>query len=62
LVVSVPVGVAEDVGETVDEGVVDGDVVGVAAVCWTNSVITVLGGTSLPAAGTWFHTVPTGMF
>ena len=37
-------------------------VVGVAAVCWTKSVITVLAGTDLPEAGNWFHTVPTGMF
>ncbi len=46
-----PVGVAEVAG-----------VVGVAAVCWTKSVITVFGGTTLPAAGNWFQTVPTGMF
>ena len=46
-----PVGVTE----------VEGDEVGVAAVCWTYSVTTVFGGT-VPLAGNWFHTVPTGMF
>ncbi len=62
-----PVGVAVAVGVPVVVGVpvgvteVEGDEVGVAAVCWTYSVITVFGGT-VPLAGNWFHTVPTGMF
>jgi glycine/D-amino acid oxidase-like deaminating enzyme len=61
--VIVPLGVGVGVvGVGVADGVVEGDVVGVAAVCWTKSVITVFGGTVFPEAGTWFHTVPTGMF
>jgi hypothetical protein len=59
--VAVPVGVAVPLGVPDGDTEAEGDVVGVAAVCWTYSVITVFGGT-VPEAGNWFHTVPTGMF
>jgi hypothetical protein len=55
------VGVIDELGVLLGEGETEGDVVGVAAVCWTYSVITVFGGT-VPEAGNCFHTVPTGMF
>ena len=64
--VAVPVGVAVErrrrrVGVPLGVPLGVAEVVGVAAVCWTKSVITVFGGT-VPEAGNCFHTVPTGMF